>query len=289
MADSQDKQKEQADAKGRGCIDSYEAGDQVLLNARKLPKNVVFAVFKTKLRLRFIGPFTVIAKKGLAYTLNLPRKLRTHPVLYVGLLKPYHGPSLVDRTALEPEGGTSSPPAASSSSASPVHPAVAGCTPPSTVACRTSRSNRDVSSAHATEPTQSMTVHERVALGRGSPGFVSSQSQTDPVPSARERKILGVASPLTPSFMSLCRHSDPPALLDEQGNLQLHVENLLKRRRHKCQYQYLMNWRGYPESENPWEFKVPLRKNCPYAVDVLSVTLRVSLHHNAFPTNRCGV
>ena len=29
MADSQDKQKEQADAKGRRCIESYEFGDQV--------------------------------------------------------------------------------------------------------------------------------------------------------------------------------------------------------------------------------------------------------------------
>ena len=32
-ADSQDKQKEQADAKGRGCIDSYEFGIQFLINA----------------------------------------------------------------------------------------------------------------------------------------------------------------------------------------------------------------------------------------------------------------
>ena len=80
MADRQDKQNEQADAKFRGCIASYEVGDQVLLNAKKQPKNVVSAVFKTELRPRFIGPFTVIAKKGLAYTLNLPRKLRTHPV-----------------------------------------------------------------------------------------------------------------------------------------------------------------------------------------------------------------
>ena len=34
MADSQDKQNEQDDAKGRGCIDSYEVGDQVLLHAK---------------------------------------------------------------------------------------------------------------------------------------------------------------------------------------------------------------------------------------------------------------
>ena len=79
MASSQDKQKEQVDAKGRGCIESYEVGDKVLLNAKNLPTIVVSAVFKTKLRPRFIGPFTVVAKKGLAHTLNL-RKLRTHLV-----------------------------------------------------------------------------------------------------------------------------------------------------------------------------------------------------------------
>ena len=90
MADSQDKQKEQADGKCRGCIDSYEAGDQVLLNTKNLPTTVVSSVSKTKLRPRSIGPFMIIAKKSLAYTLNLPRKLRTYPVFYIGLLKPYH-------------------------------------------------------------------------------------------------------------------------------------------------------------------------------------------------------
>ncbi|KAG2805226.1 hypothetical protein PC129_g17823 [Phytophthora cactorum] len=66
MAKSQDLQKEYADAQGR-----------------------VSAVFKTKLRPRFIGPFKVVANKAPAYTLNLPKKMRTHPVFYVGLLKPY--------------------------------------------------------------------------------------------------------------------------------------------------------------------------------------------------------
>jgi hypothetical protein len=62
----------------------------------------VSAVFKTKLRPRFVGPFTVVAKKGLAYTLNLPKKMRTHPVFYVGLLKPYHDPSHVSSDELAP-------------------------------------------------------------------------------------------------------------------------------------------------------------------------------------------
>ena len=142
MADSQDKQKEQAGGKGRECIDSYEVVEQVLLNAKNLPTNVVSSAFKTKFRPRFIGPFKVIAKKGIDYTLKLPRKLRTPPVFYVGLLKPYHDPFLVDRKELAPEGGTSSPLAASSSRAPPGHPAMTGCTPPSAVSCRPIRSKR---------------------------------------------------------------------------------------------------------------------------------------------------
>ena len=37
MANIQDKQKEQANDKGRSCIESYEVGNQALLNAKKLP------------------------------------------------------------------------------------------------------------------------------------------------------------------------------------------------------------------------------------------------------------
>ncbi|KAG2836446.1 hypothetical protein PC129_g13219 [Phytophthora cactorum] len=91
MAESQDLQKEYADAQGRGNVERFEVGDLVLLNAKHLSTHAVSAVFKTKLRSRFIGPFKVVAKKGLAYTLNLPKKMRTHPVFYVGLLKPCSG------------------------------------------------------------------------------------------------------------------------------------------------------------------------------------------------------
>ncbi|EGZ20552.1 hypothetical protein PHYSODRAFT_250152, partial [Phytophthora sojae] len=41
----------------------------------------------------------VVARKGLAYTLNLPKKMRTHPVFYVGLLKPYQDPMQVQMEA----------------------------------------------------------------------------------------------------------------------------------------------------------------------------------------------
>ncbi|KAG3240841.1 hypothetical protein PI124_g14280 [Phytophthora idaei] len=102
MAESQDLQKEYADVQGRGNVERFEVGDLVLLNAKNLPTHAVSAVFKTKLRPRFIGPFKVVAKKGLAYTLNLPKKMRTHPVFYVGLLKPYQDPAQVSVEALAP-------------------------------------------------------------------------------------------------------------------------------------------------------------------------------------------
>ena len=228
MADSQDRQKEQADAKGRSCIESYEVGDQVLLNAKNIPTKVVSAVFKTKLRPRFIGPFTVVAKKGLAYTLNLPRKLRTHPVFYVGLLKPYRDPSHVNVEALAPR----------KSAVPKAVPSVLGCP--------------------AAPP-----------FGVGAAPAPAVSSASFPACSESEPKSHGDTSLREPAQRELSPiHRPPPALLDEQGNLQFHVEKLLRKRRHHGQYQYLVKWRGYPESWNSWEYEVPLRQDCPYAVDV---------------------
>ncbi|RAW19910.1 hypothetical protein PC110_g23648 [Phytophthora cactorum] len=102
MAESQDLQKEHADAQGRGNVERFEVGDLEFLNAKNLPTHAMSAVFKTKLRPRLIGPFKVVAKKGLAYTLNLPKKMRRHPVFYVGLLKTYQYPAQVSIGALAP-------------------------------------------------------------------------------------------------------------------------------------------------------------------------------------------
>ena len=102
LTDIQDKQNEQADAKGRGCIERYEVGYHVLHNDQTQLTSLVSAGFKTNLRPRFIGSFTVGAKKGLAYTLNLPHKVRTHLVFDVVLLKPYRDPSNVNLKVLAP-------------------------------------------------------------------------------------------------------------------------------------------------------------------------------------------
>ena len=182
MADSQDKRKEQADAKGRGCIERYKVGDQVLLNAKNFPTNVVSAVFKTKLRPRFIRPFTVVAKKGLAYTLNLPRKLHTHLVFYVSLLKPYRDPSHVNLEALAPR-HVALPSAAKFESGGQVEP-------PS-----------------GFDPT---------LAPKGE--LVSRQAHSGSYPRSRGDRLLRDAAPQVRPLV----YRPPPTLLDEQGNRQFH-------------------------------------------------------------------
>ena len=55
MADRQDLRKEQADAIGRGCVESYVVKDPSA-SIFYLHTNVVSGVFKTKLHPRFINP-----------------------------------------------------------------------------------------------------------------------------------------------------------------------------------------------------------------------------------------
>ncbi|KAG3109410.1 hypothetical protein PI124_g11453 [Phytophthora idaei] len=86
MTESQALQKEYADAQGRGNVERFEVGDLVLLNAKKKPAYTYSVCsLQDEADTWFIGPFKVVAKKGLAYTLDLPKKMRTYPVFYIGL------------------------------------------------------------------------------------------------------------------------------------------------------------------------------------------------------------
>ncbi|GMF51335.1 unnamed protein product [Phytophthora fragariaefolia] len=63
MAAAQDRQRENSDRHGRANTQVFQVGDQVLLNAKNLPIAAVSAVGSTKLRPRFIGPFTLLESK----------------------------------------------------------------------------------------------------------------------------------------------------------------------------------------------------------------------------------
>ena len=68
----------------------FDVGNLVLLSTVNLPKHVVTNVGSSKLLPKYIGLFRLLRRKGNAYTIELPRRMRTHPTLYVGRLRPYH-------------------------------------------------------------------------------------------------------------------------------------------------------------------------------------------------------
>ncbi|GMF61444.1 unnamed protein product [Phytophthora fragariaefolia] len=99
IAASVDRQKLNADNNGSGNSNEFKVGSLVLLATQNLAKHAVSDFGASKLAPRFIGPFTVLAKPGNAYTLDIPSSMRLHPTFYVRWLKPYaqhESPSLGD-------------------------------------------------------------------------------------------------------------------------------------------------------------------------------------------------
>ena len=90
IANAVDKQKRNADKHGRANVLLFNCGDLVLLSTVNLPKHVVTNVGSSKLLPKYIGPFRVLHRKGNAYTIELPRRMRTRPTFYVGRLRPYY-------------------------------------------------------------------------------------------------------------------------------------------------------------------------------------------------------
>ncbi|GMF49040.1 unnamed protein product [Phytophthora fragariaefolia] len=92
MAQAQDRQKEYSDRNGRGNLNVFNMGELVLLDTRNLPLDTVSSVGSNKLMHRFIGAFAVLRRHVNAYTIDLPKSMKTHPAFYVGRLKRYHDP-----------------------------------------------------------------------------------------------------------------------------------------------------------------------------------------------------
>ncbi|KAE8958870.1 hypothetical protein PF007_g29090, partial [Phytophthora fragariae] len=79
IAASVDRQKLNADNNGRGNTNEFKVGSLVLLATHNLARHAVSDFGASKLAPRFIGPFTVLAKHGNAYTLDIPSSMRLHP------------------------------------------------------------------------------------------------------------------------------------------------------------------------------------------------------------------
>ncbi|KAE9024981.1 hypothetical protein PF011_g3257 [Phytophthora fragariae] len=101
LQDAVDKQKENADKRGRKNMATFETGDQVLLSTDGIRSSAVTYLGASKLAPQFIGPFRVMKVNGEAYMLDIPTSLRLHPTFYVGRLKKYH-PATIPSTASSP-------------------------------------------------------------------------------------------------------------------------------------------------------------------------------------------
>ena len=73
----------------KGCPREFQAGDLVLV---KMYNHARLCGRHRALIRRYEGPFPILKKVGAqAYKIELPPKLKYHPVFRVSLLKPYHG------------------------------------------------------------------------------------------------------------------------------------------------------------------------------------------------------
>ncbi|GMF36893.1 unnamed protein product [Phytophthora fragariaefolia] len=93
-----DRQKENADRRGRKKMETFAVGDRLLLSTSGIQPILVTNMGANKLTTRYIGAFIELKVLGDAYTVQLPTTLRLHPTFYVGRLRRYH-PALIPRDA----------------------------------------------------------------------------------------------------------------------------------------------------------------------------------------------
>ncbi|OWZ19855.1 polyprotein [Phytophthora megakarya] len=84
-----DRQRLNADKRGRKNMTKFKTGDRVLLSTEGIRDSAVTNLGASKLASRFIGPFRIIKHIGDSYTLKVPPSIRLHPTFYVGRLKKY--------------------------------------------------------------------------------------------------------------------------------------------------------------------------------------------------------
>ena len=262
IADAVDRQKRNADQSGRANVLSFNVGDMVLLSTVNLPTHAVTKVGSTKLLPKFIGPFRVLRCLGSAYTLELPRRMRTHPTFYVGCLRPYYqyesvsqspgtGPALgVDQGAAcapsQDEHAHRPGPGASAPVPQPVN--VGDPRSPPNDPCLDGLQGVRRTAHHGAVPPNQLEQSARAAADGANRPALEQDAQASVFP-------------------------PPPApLVDAQGQVRWIVEALLRHRDQRTQgrtsRQFLVRWRGYPPSADTWEPRDALLLDVPGLVEL---------------------
>ena len=271
IADAIDKQKRNADKHGRANVLSFNIGDLVLLSTVNLPKHAVTNVGSSKLLPKYIGRFRVLRRMGNAYTIELPRRMRTHPTFYFGRLRPYYQYEAVSRREEDLR--------------------VRGSRPPSTGPVLSNQSGRQAKQpAHAAEQCpdelqsarheeNESNVRYQVVSRQHSHDRLNDRATTGCNCPQRGPKAHGVESARTPHHRVTRKSRDaalecqtdptleldqvfpppPHHLVDSHGGQRFLVERILNHRDVNGERtSYLVRWQGYPPSWDSWEPRAQL-------------------------------
>ncbi|CAI5728464.1 unnamed protein product [Peronospora destructor] len=264
LQEAVDKQKENADKRGRKNMDIFRIGDKVLLSTEGLRKSAVTNLVASKLAPRFIGPFTILKTIGDAYTLDISTSLRLHPTFYVGRLKRYNPAkipedvrrveSVAHRSSVPRDGPDVQP-----TSREAVFPSVVvpGIDVPTSSSVRVTLDSTGVSQQQSSQLERHV---PKPPVGHRPPG-----------------------SPLHPHRLGQpgrepYRRDGPPPLVDSAGDVRWIVDHIVGHEdpprassappssRISSARRYRVRWLGFPPEEDSWEPRTSLLREIPDVV-----------------------